>query len=72
MKESLLGADIGYLSDPVYQEFRRNIKDRDHFLFQGEDEMEMDTRIKVWKVKRDIENDTKKKDAKRSKREKAK
>ena len=34
--------------------------------------MEMDTRIKVWKVKRDIENDTKKKDAKRSKREKAK
>ena len=34
--------------------------------------MEMDTRIKIWKVKRDIENDTKKKDAKRSKREKAK
>ena len=34
--------------------------------------MEMDVRAKIWKVKRDIENDTKKKDAKRSKREKNK
>mgnify|MGYP006952909660 FL=1 len=34
--------------------------------------MEMDTRVKVWRTKRDIENDTKKKDSKRSKREKAK
>jgi hypothetical protein len=34
--------------------------------------MEMDTRVKIWRTKRDIENDTKKKDSKRSKKEKAK
>jgi hypothetical protein len=36
LKTSLLDPDNGYQTDPIYQEFRKNIKDRDHFLFQGE------------------------------------
>ena len=45
--------------DPVYQEFRKNIKLRDQFLTNGTDDHD---RAKIWRTKRDIENDTKKKD----------
>ena len=54
--------------DPVYQEFRKNIKLRDQFLANGTDDHD---RAKIWRTKRDIENDTKKKDQKRAKKEQA-
>lgn len=62
LPETPMNNDNDYMefpTDPIYQEFRKNIKERDAFLTDGTKGLKLNDRIKIWRTKRDIENDTK-------------
>lgn len=59
------------VNDPVYDEFRNHIKDRDEFNSHIK-EIQLNDRIRVWRTLRDVEQDTKDRLAKIEKREAAK
>jgi len=59
------------VNDPVHDEFREYVKQRDEFNNHFS-EIELNDRIKIWRTMRDVEGDTKKRFAKIEAREKAK
>ena len=59
------------VNDPIYDSFREHVKQRDEFNNHIK-EIELNSRIKIWRTLRDVEKDTKERVAKIEAREKAK
>uniref|UniRef100_A0A7S3CSK2 Uncharacterized protein n=1 Tax=Strombidium rassoulzadegani TaxID=1082188 RepID=A0A7S3CSK2_9SPIT len=59
------------VDDPVYDEFRQNIRERESFLNNISD-IELNDRVRIWRTNRDIEKNCKEKMLKIEQREKAK
>ena len=59
------------VDDPVYDEFKENIRLRDEFKNHIK-EIQLNDRVKIWRTLRDVEADTKERMAKIATREKAK
>jgi hypothetical protein len=59
------------VDDPIYDEFRSHVKERDEFNHHIK-EIELNDRIKIWRTIRDVEKDTKERCAMIEEREKSK
>ena len=59
------------INDPVYENFRQNIRDRESFNNNIKN-IKLNDRIRIWRTTRDIEQDCKKALAKKEKRDKDK